>query len=210
LVHWMAGWALCQNRPPTIRQPVLVEGSRSLLSQSHRRDCRRHHQNPTSHSRLRRLPATRQRSDQGCFVSFSCAYGVVLNRRRAPSSVAGAVVSLIKKVGEAIVFQEIVCLALFSGSGIHPLRRVSYLQANTDAHRLGLNGSARKIMPIVIPIKFKAAVRWRVTVTQSHPHWHGRVAARNIPPCTTCAARRVRLSTNFRRPLFYEGNNRRA
>lgn len=146
LNRWTAGWALCQSLPPTIRLPVLLEDSRSLLSQSRRRDCRRHRrQNPTSHSRLQRLPATRQRPDQGCFVSFSCAYGVVLNRRRTPSSAAGAVVSLIKKVGDAKVFQEIVCRALFAGSGIHPLRRVSYLQVNADAHRLGLNGSAAQL-----------------------------------------------------------------
>jgi hypothetical protein len=69
----------------------------------------------------------------------------LLNRRRTPSSAAGAVVSLIKKAAEAKVFQEIVCLALFAVSGIHPLRRVSYLKANADAHRLGLNGSAAKL-----------------------------------------------------------------
>ena len=87
-------------------------------------------------------PAVRPRMLRNFFM---CLFGVVLNRRRTPSSAAGAVVSLIKKVGEAKVFQEIVCRALFAGSGIHPPRRVSYLQANTDAHRLGLNVSAAKL-----------------------------------------------------------------
>lgn len=86
---WKAHWVSCQTGPTSGRGSPLA-GNCSFSSQNRRQDCRRHRrQSPSCHSRLQRLPATRRRSDQGCFVSFSCLYGVVLNlvahlhRRRA-------------------------------------------------------------------------------------------------------------------------------
>lgn len=61
----------------------------------------------------------------------------MLNRRRTPSSAAGAVVSLTKKVGEAKVFQEIVCLVLFEE--VEYTRSTECLTCKQMRTRIGLD-----------------------------------------------------------------------
>lgn len=97
----------------------------------------------------------------------------MLNRPRTPSSAAGAVVSLIEKVGETKVFQEIVCRQRFAGSGIHLPRRVSHLQLIAGAHRLGLNGSAAKLC--------QSSFQYN-----SKPNWAGRKVSINVAILCWC------------------------
>ena len=115
-------------------------GCHSFSSQSHHRDFHRR-QNPTSHSRLRRLPATRQQSDQGCFVSFSCICGVVLNRCRTPLVAAIPVARWIG-TSSARTYSSNRRRAFFTANGIRQLRHVSHLGSQQRAHP-GLSGTSR-------------------------------------------------------------------
>lgn len=179
-------------------------GWRWSSSQSHHRDFH-HRQNPTSHSRMRRSPATHQRTDRECFVSFSCIFRVVLSRCRTPSAAAIPVVRWIGTSG-AQTYSSNRRRAFFVADGIRPLRHVSHPGSQRQTH-LGLGGTSRgTIMQINIPIRFNAAVQWSVNIRPRRRRKSAETL-RRASSFTTSIPRRAGFAINFRRLLRNSRNN---